>query len=124
MFKKLGKNLVVVLTLVSIFLTSGCGYQNTDGVTRKLLPVEFGIYTKAALASGETEQRIGIGKNAVTAVANADTGFNEARARVGIAEAQNKMNSVSFSGPQQSDANLTLNTSQKVQKAFEARKSD
>jgi len=120
--KTFGK-ILIVLVLVGI-LNSGCGYQNTDGVTRKLLPVEFGIYTKAALAAGETEQRIGIGKNAVTAVANADTGFNEARARVGIAEAQNKINSVSFSGPQQSDANLTLSTSQKVQKAFEARKSD
>ena len=106
---------------VAILTITGCAYQNTDGVTRKIFPVELGFVARAAIASGETEQRVGVGKDAVAEIANANTGFNEARAQVGIAEAQNKMNTFWYSGPQQAPTSLNF-TSQEVDKALEMKK--
>jgi len=110
----------LLIGIISLVI-SGCAYQSTDGVTRKILPVELGFVAKAAIVSGEAEQRVGIGKNAVTEIANANTGFNRARARVGVAEAQNKMNTVWYSGPHQLPTSLNF-TSQEVDKALEVKK--
>lgn len=122
---KFSKNILIIVWVMIIcasLMVSGCAYQNTDGVTRKVLPLEVGFVARLALASGETEQRVGVGKNAVGEVMAANTGFNETRKAVGVAEANNKDNFLAFAGPQQSATNLSLTTEQRVLDALAMKK--
>lgn len=112
----------ILMAVVMIVLVSGCASQRTTGKGHKLLPFGFGISVHGALASGESESKVGFGKNAVEDVMNADNQFNPTWSKVGVAEAKNKMQTVTYSGPQQTNPNLSYYSSPAVENALEMEK--
>ena len=108
------KNLVSLMFLVIVCfgfaLLNGCAFQQTSGEGHELFPWHIAFSAGGALAKGESETKVGAGNNAVTEVMNADNNFNEAWANVGVAKAENQIQGVSYSGPQQTNPTLTYSS--------------
>ena len=105
---------VVVLMIVGFVgcvVLNGCAYQRTTGENHESIHVAGRVEGSGSLGSGSSETKVGIGKDAVEKVMNADNDFNDSWEKVGVAEAENKIQGVQYFGPQQTNPSLSYDSS-------------
>ena len=122
-FVKKNVSILFVVMMIAVLVSlGGCvASQRTTGKGHKWLPFEIGFHIGGALAEGESETKVGLGKESVPEVMRADSGFNLAWAEAAVAESENQIQTVTYSGPPQTNPNLNYSSSA-VQGALEMEK--